>query len=154
MNPPCTLRPATPDDAAAIARLLAGIGWFTSYQTGSTADHAAQLAPLLQPHARQWQQVACHATEGVMGFCAMHFYPLAIHQAWEAYVSELFIAESARGMGVGSQLLQQAVDAARARGCCRIWLVNNRERDSYQRGFYAQQGWTEQAHTARFVLNL
>lgn len=38
------------------------------------------------------------------------------------------------------------------RGCSRIWLVNNRDRDSYLRGFYARQGWQEQPQAARFVL--
>lgn len=153
-TPALCLRAANVSDAPAIACLLGSIGWFTSYQTGTADAHALQLAPLLQPDERQWQHVACNADGDIVGFCAMHYYPLAIHQAWEAYVSELFIADSARGMGAGSQLLQKAVDAARERNCCRIWLINNRERDSYQRNFYAQQGWTEQPDAARFVLSL
>ena len=57
-------------------------------------------------------------------------------------------------MGVGAKLLDQAVAAARKKGCSRIWLVNNRDRDSYLRGFYARQGWQEQPQAARFVLPL
>ena len=50
--------------------------------------------------------------------------------------------------------LDAATQAARERHCIRIWLVNNRERPSYVRGFYFRQGWSEQAEMARFVLPL
>ena len=78
----------------------------------------------------------------------------AVQQGWEAYVSELFVAEAARGAGLGQQLLDAATQAARERRCLRIWLVNNRERPSYVRGFYSSRGWSEQAEMARFVLPL
>jgi GNAT superfamily N-acetyltransferase len=115
---------------------------------------SVQLAPLLAPSPHQLQLVACDAQGQLIGYCAVHWLPIAILQGWEGYVSELFIADSARGLGVGSQLLDQVTAAARSRGCRRLWLVNNRQRDSYHRGFYARQGWQEQAQAARFVLDL
>lgn len=148
------IRPAASSDAPALATLLHGIGWFASFEAGTSDTHAARIAPLLAPSPHQLQLVACDAEGLIHGYCAVHWLPLAILQSWEAYVSELFIAASARGAGLGSQLLDQAVAAARLRGCSRIWLVNNRDRDSYQRGFYARQGWTEQPQAARFVLQL
>ena len=154
MSAACTLRPAPPDDAPALAVLLQGIGWFARFATGHPEAHADQLAPLLAPSPHQLQLVACDAQDQLIGYCAVHWLPIAILQGWEGYVSELFIADSARGSGVGSQLLDQVTAAARSRGCRRLWLVNNRQRDSYHRGFYAQQGWQEQAQAARFVLDL
>ena len=154
MSAACTLRAAQPDDAPALAALLQGIGWFDRFATGHPDAHAAQLAPLLPPSAHQLQLVACDARGQLIGYCAVHWLPIAILQGWEGYVSELFIADSARGSGVGSQLLDQVTAAARSRGCRRLWLVNNRLRDSYHRGFYARQGWQEQAQAARFVLDL
>lgn len=154
MSATCTLRAAQPDDAPALAALLQGIGWFDRFATGHPEAHAAQLAPLLAPSAHQLQLVACDAQGQLIGYCAVHWLPIAILQGWEGYVSELFIADSARGSGVGSQLLDQVTAAARSRGCRRLWLVNNRQRDSYHRGFYARQGWQEQAQAARFVLDL
>lgn len=148
------IRTARASDAPALAGLLGSIGWFKSFQNGEVNDHARQIAPLLAPSDHQLQLLACDAQGQLLGYCAVHWLPLAILQSWEGYVSELFIADSARGLGVGSQLLDTAVDAARSKGCSRIWLVNNRDRDSYQRGFYARQGWTEQPQAARFVLNL
>lgn len=154
MSATCTLRAVQPDDAPALAALLQGIGWFDRFATGHPEAHADQLAPLLAPSPHQLQLVACDAQGQLIGYCAMHWLPIAILQGWEGYVSELFIADSARGLGVGSQLLDQVTAAARSRGCRRLWLVNNRQRDSYHRGFYAQQGWQEQAQAARFVLDL
>ena len=60
-------------------------------------------------------------------------------------MSELFVAEAARGAGLGQQLLDAATQAARERHCIRIWLVNNRERPSYVRGFYSRQGRSAKA---------
>ena len=151
MNAPITLRPAQPDDAAGIAQLLHSIGWFTRFENGTTATHAGKIAPLLAPSERQLQLVACKTPADIVGYCATHWLPTAILQGWDAYVSELFVHASARGMGVGAQLLDQAVAAARDKGCQRIWLLNNRDRDSYQRDFYAQQGWQEYPEAARFV---
>lgn len=154
MSAACTLRAAQPADAPALAALLQGIGWFDRFATGHPEAHADQLAPLLAPSPHQLQLVACDAQGQLIGYCAVHWLPIAILQGWEGYVSELFIADSARGSGVGSQLLDQVTAAARSRGCRRLWLVNNRQRDSYHRGFYARQGWQEQAQAARFVLDL
>jgi GNAT superfamily N-acetyltransferase len=55
-------------------------------------------------------------------------------------VSELFLAPDARGRGHGSRLLAAAVAEARARGCSRLGLLNNRRRDCYTRGFYTFRG--------------
>lgn len=154
MSAACTLRAAQPADAPALAALLQGIGWFDRFATGHPEAHADQLAPLLAPSPHQLQLVACDAQGQLIGYCAVHWLPIAILQGWEGYVSELFIADSARGLGVGSQLLDQVTIAARSRDCRRLWLVNNRQRDSYHRGFYARQGWQEQAQAARFVLDL
>ena len=154
MSKPFTIRPAQVPDAAGLAVLLQGIGWFASYQTGTHDAHAAQLAPLLASNEQQLQLVAVNKDGDVLAYCAVHWLPLAILQGWEGYVSELFVADSARGMGIGSQLLDTVTIAAREKGCKRLWLVNNRDRDSYQRNFYAQHGWQEQPQAARFVRTL
>ena len=154
MSTPFTIRPAQATDARSLAALLQGIGWFASYQTGTPDTHAAQLAALLAPSEQRLQLVAVNTDGDVLAYCAVHWLPLAILQGWEGYVSELFVADSARGMGIGSQLLDTVTIAAREKGCKRLWLVNNRDRDSYQRNFYAQHGWQEQPQAARFVRTL
>lgn len=152
------IRPALPSDGAGISELLHGIGWFKAYEGRSIAQNTAAIKELLLDAQtlpeRSLLLVAEDAQQRISGYCAVHWLPVAVLQSWEAYVSELFIAEQARGAGLGQQLLDVAVQAAREKNCLRIWLVNNRERPSYTRGFYSQQGWVEQAEMARFVLPL
>ncbi len=155
---PHTIRPALASDAAGISELLHGIGWFKAYEGRSFAQNTEAIQSLLvSAHAepeRSLLLVSEDARQRISGYCAIHWLPVAVLQGWEGYVSELFIAENARGLGLGQQLLDAATEAARQRDCLRIWLVNNRERSSYVRGFYSQQGWAEQAEMARFVLPL
>ena len=156
--PPYLIRPALPEDAAGIAQLLHDIGWFKAYETHSATQNTEAVQALLDElqagPERSLMLVAQDAQQHIHGYCAVHWLPVAVLQGWEAYVSELFVAEAARGAGLGQQLLDAATQAARERHCIRIWLVNNRERPSYVRGFYSRQGWSEQAEMARFVLPL
>ncbi|MDR0227181.1 MAG: GNAT family N-acetyltransferase [Burkholderiaceae bacterium] len=150
-----TVRPAQAGDAADLAALLGAMGWFKAYAATTPAQAAAHLQALVAAAPdRSLLLVAEDDQHRLCGYCAVHWLPVAILQGWEAYVSELFVAEMARGSGAGSQLLDAAVQAARERRCQRIWLINNRERPSYARGFYPRHGWTEQAEMARFVLPL
>lgn len=153
------IRPARPDDAQGIAGLLQGIGWFKAYEGRSSAENTQAVKALLDslqaPATERGLLLIAHdEQQRIHGYCAVHWLPVAVLQGWEAYLSELFVAEAARGEGLGQQLLDTATQAARERGCLRIWLVNNRERPSYVRGFYSRQGWSEQAEMARFVLPL
>ena len=153
-----TVRPAQLSDAAGISELLHGIGWFKAYEGRTIAQNIEAIKTLLMSAEAEPQRSLLLAAEDdqqrISGYCAIHWLPVAVLQGWEGYVSELFIAEHARGAGLGQKLLDAATQAASERGCLRIWLVNNRERPSYTRGFYSQQGWTEQAEMARFVLPL
>jgi GNAT superfamily N-acetyltransferase len=152
-----SIRPARPSDAEALAHLLQGIGWFRAYAQNPIAqsrEAVHRLLELAQDDARSSLWVAESPHAGLCGYCAVHWLPVAVQQGWEGYVSELFVADAARGQQLGARLLDTAVQAARARGCTRIWLVNNRARPSYTRGFYTQQGWQEQPEMARFVLAL
>lgn len=155
---PYLIRPALPADAAGIAELLQGMGWFKAYENKTPDQNQQELQTLLRGAQTEPERslllVATDAQQHIHGYCAVHWLPVAVQQGWEGYVSELFVAEAARGAGLGQQLLDAATQAARDRDCVRIWLVNNRDRPSYVRGFYSQQGWSEQAEMARFVLPL
>ena len=72
----------------------------------------------------------------------------------EGYVSELFVRSTARGQGVGRQLLQAIEVEARARGCARLSLINLRSRESYLRQFFVNAGWDERSEAANFVYPL
>ena len=40
------------------------------------------------------------------------------------------------------------------RDCSRLSLLNNRQRESYQRGFYAKNGWEERSDLVNFIKKL
>ena len=83
-----------------------------------------------------------------------HYTPLvlALHDASDAvigglwastgygwlYTQMLLVPESLRGQGVGQQLMQQAEDEARRRGCHHAWL----DTQFGARGFYEKLGYT------------
>jgi len=154
------IRPATPDDApqlAALLRTLERFDWLRDQPLEALVDRVH--ADLVAAAGRQARSiyVAAPAGEGgatVAGYIAIHWLPYLILPGPEGFVSELFVAPAARGRGLGSRLLAAAVAEARARGCSRLGLLNNRHRESYERGFYARHGWQERDDMANFVLNL
>ena len=95
--------------------------------------------------------VALSAAGAVAGYCSAHWVPFLFMPGCEGYISELFLAPTARGGGMGAALLQAAEAEARRRGCARLGLLNDRDRESYQRHFYAKHGWTERPTMASFV---
>ena len=153
---PTIIRPATPHDAAPLAALLHDIGWFSAVQNETEAETAVRLyAQLVHANPQNYTLlVAENEAEQLVGFTAVHWLSYLILSGPEGYVSELFLAEAARGQGVGTELLTAVIQQAKHRGCCRLQFLNMRNRESYQRGFYAKLGWQERENAANFVLPL
>ena len=57
-----------------------------------------------------------------------------------ALLEDMVVSPCARGSGVGSRLLEQAVQCARLNGCKRITLLTDRANESAQR-FYQRHGF-------------
>ena len=57
-----------------------------------------------------------------------------------ALLEDMVVSPSARGSGVGSRLLEQAIQFARLDGCKRITLLTDRTNESAQR-FYQRHGF-------------
>ncbi|MFH1035979.1 MAG: GNAT family N-acetyltransferase [Pseudomonadota bacterium] len=148
-----SISPATEDDAGAIAGLLQELGWFehlSALDSEQARQHVARHLALCRADDSHLVLVARVDGGRVAAYGAVHWLPYLFKTGPEAYVSELFVAEKWRGQGLGSALLAALEQEARRRGCSQLMLVNNRERDSYQRGFYARQGWRERANMANF----
>jgi GNAT superfamily N-acetyltransferase len=58
-----------------------------------------------------------------------------------AEIESMHVAESHRGRGIGTVILEAAVDRARRLGCYRIQLTSNNVRSDAHR-FYARHGFT------------
>jgi GNAT superfamily N-acetyltransferase len=153
-----TIRKAAVEDALALARLLRGLGFFERLERETLATTQARIARHLEMGLASPNSHTILAAQdeqnNLLGYAAVHWLPYLLLPGPEGYVSELFIAEQARGQGLGSRMLDEIVAEARRRGCFRLQLLNFRSRDSYQRSFYAKYGWQERADAANFVLLL
>lgn len=144
---------ATLQDVAALTELLRSIGWFAYMASESiemTCERITHHFTLCSANESHSIYVA-EENSKIVGYVAVHWLPYLFLPAPEGYVSELFVGESVRGQGIGTQLLEVVKAEAQERGCSRLMLVNSRSRDSYKRKFYERQGWKEREEIANFV---
>ncbi len=115
------VRLATEDDAADVARLMAG---FRDWQGRSEPDDAAMEATarrlLADPNAE-----FLLAGSPAVGVCQLR-YRLSIWTGVDdCCLEDLFVDGAARGSGLGRELVEAAVKRARERGCARMELDAN-----------------------------
>ena len=144
-------------DADAIASILE-----STSEVRSVADrgHVANVTILCKNLERgletETSTVFVAAVDGdrAVGYCAVHWTPFLFLKGGEAYVTELFVHPQHRGQGIGSKLLDQVEDEARKRGCARLSLLNGKESEAYDRGFYKTRDWVERDLMANFILQV
>ncbi len=152
-----TIREATSGDGPALAALLRGLGWFAHMDRESPQATEARTMQHLRLCLEDESHTVLVAEDGagaIAAYAAVHWLPYLILAGPEGYVSELFVAEPARGSGAGKQLLESIQEMAVSRGCSRLMLLNRKSRESYQRRFYPKLGWEERQEFANFVLHL
>jgi GNAT superfamily N-acetyltransferase len=151
---PWTIRDATVADADQIASLLVSIGWFSGLKgmtlSELTTTVTGQLRVLTATDSSStW--VAESANGDVVGYSNVHWLTDLFMPGPEGYLSELFLRPEVRGRGLGRAFLRAIETEARHRGAYRLSLLNGRHRESYERGFYEQNGWEERVDMANFV---
>jgi GNAT superfamily N-acetyltransferase len=152
------IRSARSDDAAGIADLIVRLGTFQHHFEGLSTDGIQQrvgkhLEFCLADNSHT-VLVAVTAADRIVGYAAVHWLPYLFMPGPEGFVSELFVDDTVRGQGVGTHLLEIVKEEAQARGCTRLSLINIRDRESYQRGFYAKLGWQERPDAANFIFRM
>jgi GNAT superfamily N-acetyltransferase len=137
------LRPAQQDDVRAIVGLLA------ADQLGATRDSVRDDADLAAYEAafRAIDADPAHillvaeSAGQVVGTMQLSFLPgLARRGALRAQIEAVRVAESTRGTGLGTAMLQWAIDEARRRGCALVQLTSDKSRTSAHR-FYERLGF-------------
>jgi GNAT superfamily N-acetyltransferase len=84
--------------------------------------------------------VACFGYE-VVGVQQITFTPYITHQGgWRATIEGVRTASSVRGKGVGTQLINWAIERAKERGCHLIQLTTDKQRPDALR-FYERLGF-------------
>jgi GNAT superfamily N-acetyltransferase len=149
-----TIRPAQETDTQAIANLLRSLGWFESERFEVIEARVKQHLALFIANPSHFLRVAEDEQGQIVGYISVHWLPYLFLTTPEGFLSELFVAETYRGQGLGKALLDTVVTAAKQRGCSRLHLITGRDRESYNRRFYPKQGWIEREKMANFIYKL
>jgi GNAT superfamily N-acetyltransferase len=133
------IRAASPADASALASLLGELGY------PSEADRVrARMARILGARGDSGTDsvvVASDERSGeVLGLLSVHQFAALHDDAPVALITALVVAERARGLGVGRQLVDRAIDTARLWGCTRL-IVTTHVRRADAHAFYEHIGF-------------
>jgi ribosomal protein S18 acetylase RimI-like enzyme len=131
-----TLRRARPGDAPGVRALVEQLGY--------TPDPRGFNETFTQV-ARHPEASVLVLADGVkvVGYLALSHRPQIRLGGRVAVIDELAVDAASTGQGLGSALLEHALELARGLGCVRIEVAMSRVRDSYARGFYRKHGFAE-----------
>jgi GNAT superfamily N-acetyltransferase len=131
------VRIATARDADVVATLLHDFN--TEFDTPSpgVAALAARLRELLPTDTT----IALLAGEPAAGVALVTLRPNVWYEGPVALLDELYVRPDLRGRGMGTALLERAVEHVRARGA-ELFEVNVDEGDTGARRFYERHGFT------------
>ena len=133
-----TVRDATENDADAVARLLADMGYPTS--VGASIVHIARFAK----DSASRLQVAEDDRDGLVGLLGTHIVPRLDDDAVSCRVTDIVVSPAHRRCGIGSILMAAAEQEARRAGAARLDLSSGESRTDAL-AFYASQGFETRA---------
>ena len=140
--PPLTVRSAVPSDSAAVAALVASLGF-----EAAPADIAPRLAALKK--ARECPLIAEQGE--VIGVLAWHVTPVLHRPKPVGRITMMIVADGERRRGVGRALVEAACGQMRSRGCGLIEVTSNVDL-SGAHGFYRKLGFERTSY--RFAKDL
>lgn len=141
---PVYIRPARPEEVAAIVDLLADDDLGRGRERPGDDLHPDYLAAfaVISGHPDHALQVAVAGDE-VLGCLQLSFLPgLSRRGMWRGQVEGVRVARQARDRGIGRLLMQWAIDACRQRGCGLVQLTSDVRRTDAAR-FYRSLGFVD-----------
>ena len=143
MSDELVMRRAREDDLPAIVVMLA------QDQIGDADDADLPLDPAYLEAFRAIdaspdQLLMVAEFEGrIVGTMQLTFIPgLLMRGAWRGQIEAVRIDSSVRGQGLGSRMIEWAVERCRERGCKLVQLTSNNARTDAHR-FYERLGWSK-----------
>jgi GNAT superfamily N-acetyltransferase len=109
-------------EAPAVAELMAEFRDWQGRDAPADADIRRSVDRLIADPATEYLLGASDAGGGPEGVCQLRFRYGLWHSAEDCWLEDLFVADRARGRGVGRALVEAAIDRARGRGCRRVDL--------------------------------
>jgi GNAT superfamily N-acetyltransferase len=136
---------AQPHEAQTVTRLIAGFRDHIGLSTPSDADVRTGAERLLGDAATEFLLGAPDAGAAAAGVAQLRFRYGIWRAGGDCLLEDLFVAEEARGAGLGRALLQATLDRARARECRRVELDVN-ERNETALRLYGSFGFSATAN--------
>ncbi|MEZ0168329.1 N-acetyltransferase family protein [Microvirga sp. TS319] len=131
------IRDARLDDLDTVAAMLRRLG----HHVGAKPKVAAEDLAVFGPHGRG--DFTMLVAEGESGILGILLYSI-VFSAWRGrpgiYVSDLYVEEAARGLGLGTQLLRAAVARELPRGAAYLKLDVDRKNETGL-AFYEKRGF-------------
>ncbi len=130
---------ATSDDIPALSNLLSVLFVQEVEFTPKAEAQCKGLAKIIS-NAEAGAVLVARQNSQVIGMVSLLFTISTALGERVALLEDMVVSPSGRGMGVGTQLLAEAISFARVQGCKRITLLTDRTNESAQR-FYRKQGF-------------
>ena len=134
------IRDARRDDLPAILSLVAQ----------DSMSHPGEAAAASEGHYRAFEEIERHPDHrlivgtidgGVVATLQLSYLPgLGFGGAWRAQLEAVRVRSDLRSQGLGAEIVQWAITAARARGCNLVQLTSNQARVNARR-FYERLGF-------------
>ena len=143
-----TLRPATPDDADLVCRLILDLAAYEKAGPGDVATTPEAVRAALRPGAEPPLSALLAFDDGEPAGLALTYRAYSTWRAnWGVYLEDLFVRPEYRGRGIGLALFRAVAAEAVAGGAERLdWVVLNWNRlaiDFYEGlGAEAMTEWT------------
>jgi ribosomal protein S18 acetylase RimI-like enzyme len=141
MRQPIDIRPARPSDAGTIARLITFLASELGEPAAASADYAVGVLD-----AGTCQVLLAERSGEALGMVSFSYTPSLYHAADACLISELVVSPAARNEGVGSRLLEHAIQLAQAHGCAEVSLAVLNSNAAARR-FYERHGFEADAIT-------
>jgi GNAT superfamily N-acetyltransferase len=135
---------AEPDEAETVARLL--VGFRDHYGRDWPSDNSilASVERLIEQPDTEYLLGSVDLDAPPAGVCQLRFRHSVWMAAEDCWLEDLYVTEDARGAGLGSALIDLALQRARARGCRRVELDTSESNEGARR-LYARHGFSESA---------
>ena len=138
-TPEARVRDATPEDAETLGRLLHDFNTEFESPTPDAATFARRFGIILaRPDVLA--PLAEDQTGEPTGFAFLTLRPTPYYDGWFAQLEELYVVPGLRDRGIGTALLEHAVDEVRALGAGEMHS-NVDEIDTDTRRFYERHGF-------------
>jgi GNAT superfamily N-acetyltransferase len=133
------IQPATADDIPQLCKLLAILFAQEDDFQSDTAKQSAALGQIIE-HPEIGRILVLRAGHGIIGMVNLLFTISTACGGKAALLEDMIVHPDHRSDGLGSKLLQAAVDLAKREGCRRITLLTDRANDAAIR-FYQRHGF-------------